>query len=163
MHSLSLLVWKDASNVPDAFLNHRNSFQIQSCYIYTFTQLSQIFLKPCSTFPYILDAFFTSTLQYLQTYLFLSQFFQNISLSGVFGIIQNFVNHSQSCLDSKPLQGIVYSQVVKFSYMLYSFWYPVSYIRCRLYRRIDGWLCLWPSWMDFRRAGKVSFRTHMHT
>ena len=50
-----------------------------------------------------------------------SQFFQNISLSDEFGIIHNFVNHSQSCLDSKPLQGIVYSQAVKFSYMLYSF------------------------------------------
>ena len=27
----------------------------------------------------------------------------------------------------------------------------MSYIRCRLYGRIDGWLCLWPSWMDFRQ------------
>ena len=160
----SLLVWKDASNGPDAFLNHSNSFQIQSCYIYTFTQLFHMFLSLI----YILNSQrcnwrYSKQITYFQIQSWNLHFVQNVfprpllcktyflffTISWIATIIYGFRASARNS--------------VRISYILYSFWFPVSlYLGCRLYGRTDGWLCLWASWMDFRRPGKVSSRTHMH-
>ena len=135
----SLLVSKDASNVPDAFPNHRNSFQIQSGCIHTFTQLVQMLLKTFldrhSQFPKIYleifeikYAFSNLTLKYWQTYILSGMFFPSILLC------QTYFLYFRISWITTIISGFKASSrnSVRISYILYSCWYPVYYVGYRL-------------------------------